>query len=135
MQCPIHQIEFKFVPPGVSKKTGKPYQGFYVCPMDGCEQRPPKAGTPTAKPFGAEVRPDWDKIGRMKALCGFINAMLSNGIKPGQISLPDLSALLKGVEDTASRFPERTIPKPPTETELATVEYEGEEIKVADIPF
>lgn len=46
-KCPIHNVEFKWRPPGTSK-SGKPYQGFWSCPMrndDGsfCSQKPPQA--------------------------------------------------------------------------------------------
>lgn len=31
----------KLVPAGVSKKTGKPYNAFYACQVQGCTFRPP----------------------------------------------------------------------------------------------
>lgn len=40
--CPIHHERWKVVPAGVSKKTGKPYDAFYACNTQGCDQRPPK---------------------------------------------------------------------------------------------
>jgi hypothetical protein len=40
--CPIHQV-VKTVPAGVSRKTGKPYPAFLVCPVDGCPQKPPRS--------------------------------------------------------------------------------------------
>lgn len=40
--CPIHRLPWKHVPPGISKKTGLPYEGFDACPTRGCDQRPPK---------------------------------------------------------------------------------------------
>lgn len=33
-----HGYNAKFVPPGISKKTNKPYKGFYVCPLDQAQQ-------------------------------------------------------------------------------------------------
>lgn len=60
--CPDHGVS-KWVPPGTSKKTGKAYQGFYVCGAEGCEQRPPKAapkpggqGAPTSASQGKPER-------------------------------------------------------------------------------
>ena len=38
--CPAHNQPWKFVPAGTSKKTGLPYDGFYACPVRGCDQRP-----------------------------------------------------------------------------------------------
>ncbi len=36
-QCQIHpDVPLKFVPPGISKKTGKPYQGFDACSVSRC---------------------------------------------------------------------------------------------------
>ena len=32
MQCPLCNVEMKFIQAGVSKKTGKPYHPFYSCP-------------------------------------------------------------------------------------------------------
>jgi len=38
--CPIHNVEFRIVPAGVSKKTGRPYNEFYACPERGCTSKP-----------------------------------------------------------------------------------------------
>jgi len=38
--CPIHGEPWRVVPPGVSKKTGKPYAEFRACPEPGCSARP-----------------------------------------------------------------------------------------------
>lgn len=38
--CPVHNVPFKLVPAGVSKKTGRPYGAFYACPERGCQQKP-----------------------------------------------------------------------------------------------
>jgi len=40
--CPVHHVAWKIVPAGVSKKTGRAYAAFAVCPESGCEQRPPQ---------------------------------------------------------------------------------------------
>jgi len=38
--CPAcGQAKDKWVPPGVSNKTGKPYRGFWACPTRGCPGR------------------------------------------------------------------------------------------------
>ena len=39
-KCPTHDIEWKTIPAGISKKTGKPYNAFRVCSVDGCKERP-----------------------------------------------------------------------------------------------
>jgi hypothetical protein len=39
--CPLHGSS-KWVPPGVSKKTGREYSGFLACPQSGCDQKPPR---------------------------------------------------------------------------------------------
>ena len=36
-QCQLHpDTPLKFIPPGISKKTGKPYQGFEACAVPRC---------------------------------------------------------------------------------------------------
>lgn len=40
--CPIHNVPWKVVPAGVSKKTGKEYAAFQACSVSGCDQRPPR---------------------------------------------------------------------------------------------
>ena len=38
--CPAcGQMKDKWVPPGVSNKTGRPYPGFFACPTRGCPGR------------------------------------------------------------------------------------------------
>jgi len=39
--CPVHGLGWKMVPAGVSRKTGRPYDSFSVCPAPGCDRRPP----------------------------------------------------------------------------------------------
>jgi hypothetical protein len=41
--CPVHLKPWRTVPAGVSKRTGKPYDAFLVCSVDGCDQRPAAA--------------------------------------------------------------------------------------------
>ncbi len=38
--CPVHRTAWRTVPAGVSKKTGRPYAAFRVCPESGCDVRP-----------------------------------------------------------------------------------------------
>lgn len=87
--CPDHQ-QVKFVPPGVSNKTGKAYTGFFCCPVKGCEQRPPKepgnvqrsqppvraAGPAPSKPQPA---PDWSRIAEGKCRSLAISAWIQAG--------------------------------------------------------
>lgn len=55
--CPVHNQEFKFVPPGVSKKTGQPYQGFWSCPEMGCRLKPNQPINPQANPTRTPSKP------------------------------------------------------------------------------
>ena len=86
--CPEHQ-QVKFVPPGVSNKTGKAYSGFFCCPVKGCEQRPPRepgnqrSQSPpvrAAGPAPKAIAPNWDKIAEGKcrslAICAWIQSSL-----------------------------------------------------------
>lgn len=40
--CPLHGTQWKFIPAGVSKRTGKSYTAFYACEVRGCTAKPPK---------------------------------------------------------------------------------------------
>lgn len=40
--CPMHDTEWRLVPGGTSKKTGKPYNPFWACPERGCNEKPPR---------------------------------------------------------------------------------------------
>lgn len=50
MNCPIHNIPFKLVPAGYSKKKQKSYNAFYACQIQGCKERPPKEVPPGVLP-------------------------------------------------------------------------------------
>jgi hypothetical protein len=38
--CPIHD-DVKVVPAGISRKTNRPYNAFYACPVPGCDEKGP----------------------------------------------------------------------------------------------
>lgn len=38
--CPVHDVDWKLVPAGTSRKTGKPYNAFWACPERGCDEKP-----------------------------------------------------------------------------------------------
>lgn len=44
--CPKHNFEMRLVPAGISKKTGRKYNAFFACQVEGCDYRP-SLGTPT----------------------------------------------------------------------------------------
>jgi len=80
MLCPIHNVEFKLVPAGVSQRTGKAYSAFYACPERGCTQKPPSATQKAAKasnpaPTASQVdKVDWDAKDRQSAMQTCIKA-------------------------------------------------------------
>lgn len=39
-KCPTHGVEWKHIEAGFSKKTGKAYGAFSVCPVTDCKERP-----------------------------------------------------------------------------------------------
>jgi hypothetical protein len=55
--CPEHNLPWKHVPAGVSKKTGKPYSAFWACAEMGCNRRPPMGWKP---PVAAAVETPGD---------------------------------------------------------------------------
>lgn len=48
--CDVHQVPWKWVPAGVSTRTGKPYPAFQRCPVDECQARPPRNARGAAQP-------------------------------------------------------------------------------------
>ncbi len=38
--CPIHGVQWRVVPAGVSKRSGQPYREFRACAEPGCQERP-----------------------------------------------------------------------------------------------
>jgi len=44
--CEVHGVEWKVIPAGVSKKTGRAYDSFRVCEVAECKERPPSAQKP-----------------------------------------------------------------------------------------
>lgn len=84
MQCQFDGLELKYVPGGVSKKTGKPYEPFYSCPSRNnshivnidapiAPQHPvalPAVPQPVNPPVGSgkpEDREYWDKRREVEA--------------------------------------------------------------------
>ena len=39
--CPLHG-QRKVVPAGISRRTNKPYSAFAACPIQGCNEKPPR---------------------------------------------------------------------------------------------
>lgn len=116
IMCPIHNQPLKLVPAGVSKKTNRPYNAFYACPERGCDYRPEGNAVQSQAPRQTyqpqpqpanQAKPNWDKIGKMKALCGMVNGMLSHGAKPEEITSATILQLNRvvGLIETASGVP------------------------------
>jgi hypothetical protein len=38
--CPRHHVPWRFVPAGISKRSGRAYSEFWTCPEPGCDERP-----------------------------------------------------------------------------------------------
>lgn len=38
--CPLHGTPWRLIKGGISKKTGKPFNAFWVCTTEGCDMRP-----------------------------------------------------------------------------------------------
>ncbi len=43
-KCDKHDVEMKFIPAGVSKRTGNPYNAFWACDICGEEKRAARSG-------------------------------------------------------------------------------------------
>jgi hypothetical protein len=93
-KCPIHNLDWRVVPAGVSRATGKPYQAFKACPERGCQERPPReAAAPTAAPAGPSPVRLGLATGMLKSTKPMDYDMLSEleewvktGKKPGSMS-------------------------------------------------
>ena len=94
--------EVKVIGPGVSKKTGKPYNAFYKC--EGCGNAENLGGdAPTYKktyqPYKSSAQlpeKDWDTINAKKnENISFLNArnvagaLIAAAIQKGELTLPD----------------------------------------------
>lgn len=90
-----------------------------------------------------EPKTDWDKIGRVKALCGMVNGMLSSGKEVGDVLLQinRLGQVLARIEDVAGKPLPRNVPDPitrasdPEDVNQAISEAQAEELSVKDVPF
>jgi hypothetical protein len=56
-KCSVHNVEWKTIPAGVSRKTNKPYPSFQVCPIEGCNQKPNGVSVSTGPQTGQQVAP------------------------------------------------------------------------------
>lgn len=54
MGCPVHNVDWKTIPAGISKKTGKAYGAFQVCPFQDCKERP-EAPLDQLEPLDAKI--------------------------------------------------------------------------------
>jgi len=102
--CQVHNQEFKQIPAGISKKTGRPYNAFFVCPVAPCKEKPPKHTVPLdeSEPLDKAIStnrsidesytkartsaakdeaPDWDKIAEGKVRHGIMVAHITRGDK------------------------------------------------------
>jgi len=109
LKCPDHDKFLKLVPAGVSKRTGRPYDAFYVCPTTGCKNTAPAANEPSyeetqdieqaEKDFGKKeeepvedndvedkpmTRLDWNTKEFIKGLGVYSSAARSEGMTPSQ---------------------------------------------------
>lgn len=89
--CPIHGLDMKLVPSGVSKKTGKRYNAFYACPDRECKETAPAPNEESVapqKPLTATseeepmTRKDWDRKEFIKGLAVFSSNERQQGMSP-----------------------------------------------------
>lgn len=84
--CAICGQPMRYINPGVSKTTGKPYAGFYACADRTHKQ--PKVGAyssstmPSANITYQKETPNWDKISFGKCKYGFMLEAYKKGTDP-----------------------------------------------------
>jgi hypothetical protein len=132
-KCPIHNTEFKFVPAGTSKKTGKPYPGFYACSTMGCKEKPTQAqqATPDAK-FNRsldETAAYEDRLKKDKTITRL--AIAKSLIEAGKVN-PDTETV--GIFNRWMDLIEKGYVKPETFSQ-PTVTLPDADIPVEDLPF
>lgn len=100
--CPIHQKELRQGKFGLYCAT-KMEDGSW-CKYKGTEESVHKHVPTNALPNNGRTQQQWDNLGRVKALCGMVNGMLSNGTPPSQIDVKELATLVKEVEFHAEQI-------------------------------
>lgn len=89
--CPIHGLEMKFVPAGISRKTQKAYNAFYGCPERSCKETVPAPNAPSVtspKPLTniSEEEPmrneDWARKEFIKGFAVFTSNERQQGMSP-----------------------------------------------------
>ncbi len=53
--CPVHDADWKLVPAGTSKKSGKQYNAFWVCSVQGCDEKPGREAAFTDVSGGSDL--------------------------------------------------------------------------------
>jgi hypothetical protein len=95
-------MPMKFIPAGVSKTSGKSYQGFYACEDRTHKQPKTYNHAPVSaahqNPVRTEPKPDWDEIGRGKVRHAFwlelFKHQLSKGDYDKQIEAKQMSGVI-----------------------------------------
>ena len=136
MQCTVHGTEFKVVPAGVSKVSGKPYQSFMACSERGCREKPPRAETPVAKfeqsldmSAGVTAAANKDRLITKTAV---VKSLIERGDKYSLEVLQEAEAWVRWIEG-------KTMPVVPKDTTWnaipKAVNSNGDEISLDSIPF
>lgn len=79
--CPVHNKEFKLIPAGVSKSTGRPYDAFYACPERSCKERPASESRKKPSAGGMDLS---EVIKNQESILEIVNGILRLVRKPGE---------------------------------------------------
>lgn len=146
MLCPVHNVEFKTVPAGVSKSTGRPYNAFLACPERGCNEKPPRAGYsgntgqnyPRAAAAPTPAR-NFEREAYEKCCTNWCSALISKGMTLTALNetietgkLWDLFQNIK--KDGEKRFSGMETARAKFTDPLPVIQQE-DEINVEDLPF
>jgi len=108
-KCPIHDEFWKTIPAGISKRTGKAYNSFQACPIEGCKEKPItlKASEPIDNaiargpqaPEKAELpkEVDWDSKERRMVRMNVLNRA-TDLIVADKLDIKDLEATVDKLE-------------------------------------
>ena len=117
--CPVHQKEWKTVPAGTSKRTGKPYKAFQSCPVFDCKEKPTQENysdtwdkrkedfiDSIGEEEKPEKKPDWDakdrRIVRQNTFSHAVKLVIANN-DAGNIVLTDVIKIAHAIEEDIYR--------------------------------
>ena len=103
--CPVHNEIWKIIPAGISKKTGKSYNAFTVCPIRDCTERPEET-TLDAPP----TRQHEEIMDALRKSFKKLNS-ISDRLEVMEKEVKNINALVAGALVAREKIPQKEIAK------------------------